>query len=54
MCPLSFYAPVTLQAEYPAVRGFTRQQNCLPGPLIYSEIWNFHTTDTWPLIGHGL
>ena len=37
---LYHYAPVTLQAVCPVVRGFTRRRN-----LISSEIWSFpHTT----------
>ena len=49
------YAPVTLQAVHPLVRGFTWRWHCLQECLITSEIWCItHTTgDKSAVIGVG-
>ena len=46
------YAPVTLQAVHPTVRGFTWWQNHPQGLLIPSGIWCIHYTTCGILRGY--
>ena len=43
---LVLYTPFTLQAVCPAVRSFTRRQNCLPGRPISSMLFTLQRTAT--------